>query len=46
MRPAEIPACISNHIPVLETKAGPLVRDRQLLVMTRNFLHITLQINV
>ena len=31
---------------VLETKAGPSVRDRQLLVRTRNFLHISLQINV
>ena len=32
--------------PVLETRAGPSVRDRQLLVRTRNFLHISLQINV
>ena len=31
---------------VLETKAGPSVRDWQLLVRTRNFLHISLQINV
>ena len=31
---------------VLETKAGPSVRDLQLLVRTRNFLHISLQINV
>ena len=31
---------------VLETKAGPSVRDRQFLVRTRNFLHISLQINV
>ena len=30
---------------VLETKAGPLVRDPQLLVRTRNFLHISLHIN-
>ena len=33
-------------LAVLETKAGPSVRDRQLLVRTRNFLHISLQINV
>ena len=32
--------------PVLETKAGPSVRDQQLLVRTSNFLHISLQINV
>ena len=32
--------------PVLETKAGPSVWDWQLLVRTRNFLHISLQINV
>ena len=32
--------------PVLETKAGPSVRDRQLLVKTSNFLHISLQIDV
>ena len=31
---------------VLETKAIPSVRDQQLLVKTRNFLHISLQINV
>ena len=31
---------------VFETKAGPSVRDRQLLVRTSNFLHISLQINV
>ena len=31
---------------VLETKAGPSVRDRQLLVRTSNFLHISLQIDV
>ena len=31
---------------VLETKAGLSVRDRQLLVRTRNFLHISLQIDV
>ena len=31
---------------VLETKAGPLVWDRQLLVWTSNFLRISLQINV
>ena len=31
---------------VLETKAGPSVQDRQLLVRTSNFLHISLQINV
>ena len=36
----------NNEKPVLETKAGPSVRDRQLLVRTRNFLHIYLQINV
>ena len=29
---------------VLETKAGLSVRDRQLLVRTSNFLHISLQI--
>ena len=33
-------------ISVLETKAGPSVRDQQLLVRTRNFWHISLQINV
>ena len=32
--------------PVLETKASLSVWDRQLLVRTRNFLHISLQINV
>ena len=37
--------CIINA-PVLETKAGPSVQDRQLLVKTSNFLHISLQINV
>ena len=31
---------------VLETKAGQSVRDRQLLVRTRNFLHISWQINL
>ena len=31
---------------VLETKAGQLVRDQELLVRTRNFLYISLQINV
>ena len=36
----------SLRLAVLETKAGPSVRDRQLLVRTRNFLHISLQINV
>ena len=36
----------TENISVLETKAGPSVRDRQLLVRTRNFLHISLQINV
>ena len=34
------------YYAVLETKAGPSVQDRQLLVRTRNFLHISLQINV
>ena len=33
-------------VPVFETKASPSVRYRQLLVRTRNFLHISLQINV
>ena len=32
--------------PMLETKVSPSVRDRQLLVRTSNFLHISLQINV
>ena len=31
---------------VLETKAGPSVRDQQLLVKTSNFLNISLQIDV
>ena len=31
---------------VLENKAGPLVRDRQLLVRTSKFLNISLQIDV
>ena len=35
-----------NAASVLETKAGPSVRDQQLLARTRNFLHISLQINV
>ena len=36
-----------EHIwPVLETKAGPSVRDRQLLVRTSNFINISLQIDV
>ena len=40
-------ALSSNELQsALETKAGPSVRDRQLLVRTRNFLHISLQINV
>ena len=35
----------NEDVAVLETKAGPSVRDRQLLVRIRNFLHISLQIN-
>ena len=35
-----------NNYPVLETKAGPSVRDWQLLVRTSNFLHISLQNDV
>ena len=31
---------------MLETKAGPAVWDRQILVRTSNFLHISLQIDV
>ena len=31
---------------VLETKAGPSVRDQQVLVRTSNSIHISLQINV
>ena len=42
---AKLVQCIINA-PVLETKAGPSVQDRQLLVKTSNFLHISLQINV
>ena len=34
-----------GHLSVLET-SSPSVRDRQFLVRTRNFLHISLQINV
>ena len=33
-------------ISVVETKAGPSVRDQQLSVTASNFLHISLQINV
>ena len=33
-------------LTVLETKAGPSVWDRQLLVKTSKFLHISLQIDV
>ena len=35
-----------NFQTMLETKASPSVRDRQLLVRTSNFLHISLQIDV
>ena len=40
--------CFVYHIflSVLETKVGPSVRDRQLLVRTSNFLYISLQIDV
>ena len=35
-----------TYLAVLETKAGPSVRDQQLLVRTSNFLHISLQNDV
>ena len=40
------PTDCPNGSAVLEIKAGPSVRDRQLLVRTSNFLHISLQIDV